>query len=40
MSGVYHNMYVSGLVYNVNVRFSFIINYVSEYQLSPVADAS
>jgi len=40
MSGVYHNMYVSGSVYNINVRFSFVINYVSEYQLSHVVDAS
>ena len=27
-------------VYNVNERFSFIINYVSEHQLSHVVDAS
>ena len=25
---------------NVNVRFSFVINYVSEHQLPPVIDAS
>ena len=40
MLGVYHNMNVSNSVYNINVRFSFIINYVSEYQLSRVIDAS
>jgi len=40
MSSVYHNIYISSSVYNVNVRFSFVINYVSEYQLSPAVDAS
>ena len=40
MSDVYHNMYVSSSFYNVNVKFSFIINYVSKHQLSHVIDTS
>ena len=32
-------MHVLG-IYNANVRFSFVINYVSEHQLPPVIDAS
>jgi len=33
-------MYISSLVYNVNVKFSFVINYVSEHQLPHAVDAS
>ena len=33
-------MYISSLVYNVNVKFSFVINYVSKHQLSHVIDTS
>jgi len=33
-------MYILSSVYNVNVRFSFVINYVSEHQLSSVVHAS
>jgi len=31
-------MYISSSVYNVNVRFSFVINYVSEYRLPHAID--
>ena len=31
-------MYISSSVCNVSVRFSFVINYVSEHQLSHVTD--
>ena len=39
-SNVYHNKYVSSLICNVNVRFSFVINYVSKHQLPPVINIS